>query len=881
MSELAQKLIEKEKREKSKILDLGKCGLSDLPKALYNLDWLEILILSNAIIDYDNMVWMESKNHGEPNKFLRISSDLSKLKNLKKIVLTDLNLNSYDFLRTLTQLTSLDLSSNQISNFNFLKKLANLNSLYLSHMQISDLSFLNKHPNLAYLDLSSNHISDLRPLKWLSGLKTLNLHNNLITEASALQNLNNLTSLTISNNQIFDLTPLKDLYSLTQLDLSNNKITDITPLEKLNNLVFLNLNDNQVQNIAALKRLKDLVLLDISLNQVHDLSPLLFLIKKGIPISLAEDDHGIKVKGCPLATPPIEIVRKGNGEIVKYYEDLKQQNSAFLYEAKLLIVGDGEAGKTTLAWKIIEPKASMPKKGADRTRGIDIQSFDFECSIKLDQIFRMHIWDFGGQEIYHSTHQFFLTNRSLYVIVNNTRTNTTDFNHWLQMIELLSNSSPVIIVQNIVDESSSKFDLRGFQTRFSNIVSSKYVDLSKNDKFLHGLIAEIKHQVQQLNHVGSELPKQWVVIREQLKKLAKETPYISLAEYFNICRRNRIVEKEAALRLSSYLHDLGVFLHFQNDMLLRRTVFLQNNWATKGVYKILDNKQIEAKNGHFTIEDAELIWQGSEYERLNVELLKLMQNFELCYEVADTNPDSFVSPQLLSPEKPNYDWNNENNLIIIYEYDFLPKGLLGRLMVRLYKYIKDHNKLIWKSGVIFHYQNTEAQVVETYGNRNIEIRIIGVNRQALAAIIIGELDNLNNRFDKLVVKKLIPCNCQDCINKENTHFYEYDNLQRRIQNDIQTVECELSYKRIDVQSVLNGVFTFEPDDKEKIKELVENGNIDKALELLRKTHPKEASLLKSTYSKNEQLYLLGVIGRKEWNLVRQQVALAILELCKS
>ena len=31
------------------------------------------------------------------------------------------------------------------------------------------------------------------------------------------------------------------------------------------------------------------------------------------------------------------------------------------------------------------------------------------------------MWDFGGQEIYHATHQFFLTRRSLYVLVDDTR----------------------------------------------------------------------------------------------------------------------------------------------------------------------------------------------------------------------------------------------------------------------------------------------------------------------------------------------------------------------------------------------------------------------------------------------------------------------------
>jgi GTPase SAR1 family protein len=32
-----------------------------------------------------------------------------------------------------------------------------------------------------------------------------------------------------------------------------------------------------------------------------------------------------------------------------------------------------------------------------------------------DKTFRVNIWDFGGQEIYHQTHQFFLSKRSLYL----------------------------------------------------------------------------------------------------------------------------------------------------------------------------------------------------------------------------------------------------------------------------------------------------------------------------------------------------------------------------------------------------------------------------------------------------------------------------------
>ena len=123
-----------------------------------------------------------------------------------------------------------------------------------------------------------------------------------------------------------------------------------------------------------------------------------------------------------------------------------------------------------------------------------------------------------------------------------------------------------------------------------------------------------------------------------------------------------------------FLHDLGVFLHFQEDKLLKRRIILQNNWATKGVYMILDDDRIKTQNGLFTEADAEQIWENTEYEDFHPELVQLMRVFKLCYPIPDTEPVQFVSPQLLAKEKPDYDWDATDNLILYYEYDFMPKG---------------------------------------------------------------------------------------------------------------------------------------------------------------------------------------------------------------
>ena len=48
------------------------------------------------------------------------------------------------------------------------------------------------------------------------------------------------------------------------------------------------------------------------------------------------------------------------------------------------------------------------------TPGIEIHTWPLKHG---GETVRLHVWDFGGQEILHATHQFFLTERTLYLLV--------------------------------------------------------------------------------------------------------------------------------------------------------------------------------------------------------------------------------------------------------------------------------------------------------------------------------------------------------------------------------------------------------------------------------------------------------------------------------
>ncbi|MBK9017848.1 MAG: leucine-rich repeat domain-containing protein [Saprospiraceae bacterium] len=224
MSKLAKQLIEKEKRERTGRLDIGKCGLTDLEKEvpeLFECIWLEELNLSNKWRDRKQDKWEESKNKDIDNRLSHLPPSLPLLLHLKILRIGG----SY--------------RGRQISDISSLEKLTGLQNLMLNYNQISDLSPLEKLTGLQSLELSNNQISDLSSLQKLTGLQSLELSNNQISDLSSLQKLTGLQSLDLSVNKIKDVNFLEKLTGLQSLGLSNNQISDLSSLQKLTGLQSL------------------------------------------------------------------------------------------------------------------------------------------------------------------------------------------------------------------------------------------------------------------------------------------------------------------------------------------------------------------------------------------------------------------------------------------------------------------------------------------------------------------------------------------------------------------------------------------------------------------------------------------------------------------
>jgi len=287
----------------------------------------------------------------------------------------------------------------------------------------------------------------------------------------------------------------------------------------------------------------------------------------------------------------------------------------------------------------------------------------------------------------------------------------------------------------------------------------------------------------------------------------KKKDYISYDEYLRICEIFGLNE-ERAKWLSQFFHDLGVILHFQDDLILRKTVVLNHEWVTQGVYNVLDCQKVKDNDGVFTDNDLIQVWSDKKYREKHSELLSLMKNdkFEVCFEL---EPGKYLAPRLLPVDEVEYEWRTlKDNLHFEYRYQFLPKGILTRFIVKRNNDI--YNKTYWQYGVLIHYEDTMAIVRERYFNRKITISLEGSNKKEFLGVIRKTLKEIHEDYRNLEYKEMIPCNCKHCQKSKTPHFFEYRELRQYSREGVQTINCRRKkIKPVLVRSLIDDVFVSE------------------------------------------------------------------------
>lgn len=710
---------------------------------------------------------------------------------------------------TLTQKELIDLINDAKEN--------NWKALDLSNCGLTELPpEIGILENLEYLDLTSE-INNSNVNK-----KVCNIIETLPKEIGNLKNLKELALYGIRLNSL--PSEIKNLKQLEYINLNENNFEkfpeELTFLEKLEFFALDNVNYSIPSSIVQLKNLIYLYLPDIMLkilpDYIGELTNLrIIYLGRGklekLPETLNNLTNLVKlsIEGNPIVKNiPPEIFNQNPQQVINYILQYQRDgNKIVLNESKMIIVGQGGVGKTTLLNKIVNDIYTE----SPSTEGIDIKKWEFESN---DKTYTLNIWDFGGQEIYHSTHQFFLTKRSLYIFVWDARQEDEygRIDYWLNTIQSFSDSSPIIVVINKCDNTRKNIrlpDYSDLKKRFPQIVDFFNVSCLDNIN-IDSLRNEIMNQAKMLPLMETDWFTSWVEIRTKLELMSLQKNIITYEEYLKICLYENIKENEA-LSLIKYLHDLGVVLHFHNDVLLKNIVILSPEWGTDAVYKILDAQAniLKNRNGILYHRDLNQIWSDkSKYpENIYLYILKLMENFQLSFTVEPHN--TYLIPELLNNSGVGYDFDFDKDCLHFrYSYIFLPAGIMTRFIVRAHKFLLDDNgsKVCWRKGALLKSKNTICLVSLEDGitERYIDIKVIGDNRRdksEFLTIVRKLFEEIHRNITKISFVEYVQCNCSS--NCKYLHEYKY--LLKLEEKGLYTDRCKETLKDVNVLSLLDGI----------------------------------------------------------------------------
>ncbi len=751
-------------------------------------------------------------------------SVLGGLSGLEKLYLWNNNISDISVLGGLSGLQELNLGDNKISDISVLGGLSELEKLDLGNNNISDISVLGGLSGLQELNLGDNNISDISVLGGLSGLEKLYLGNNNISDISVLGGLSGLEKLYLWNNNISDISVLGGLSGLQELSLSSNNISDISVLGGLSGLQELDLRDNNISDISVLGGLSGLQELNLGDNKISELPTWIAELK--MEITLREYGGGLNLYNNPLKTPPPEIVKQGKEAMRRYFKERERADveQVELLEAKVLLLGEGNTGKTSLRLKLENEKNPLPGE-ADRTRGIDIYHHKFPIKDKTDKAFISHIWDFGGQDVLYQVHRFFLSDDALYILVTDSRFDQGNkFEEWLQTIEIFTSKkerNQIILLQNLkFGGTPANIDIAEFKRHYCIVGSRVHevdLNLSTDEQVsqFRGFRQVIEHRLQELPHVKKPILSHWLAVRKRLeKKLKQGTHLIPLSEYKEICQTCKVDDPEVQKDLLRYLHNLGIVLWYEKHSATRQRVILNPEWVTTALYRIIESKNIRDKNGKLELADMEELWSGAIYQDYHNELIEILKIFRLAYERKEK--DEYIVPSLVNTDIPKKyeNWDREGtsqgSWVIRYHYPrLMPRGLVNQLAAELCRYIESDFDDVWAFGVGFTIKETktkaQAKVQEDRNQKQIEVRATGAARLVLMQGIVKAMEDIHETYKGLDFDMEIPCICEECAKKtddKKTYYKYYKHIMTEVDDNRDDIYCRNLRTTLKIKPIL-------------------------------------------------------------------------------
>lgn len=610
---------------------------------------------------------------------------------------------------------------------------------------------------------------------------------------SSLSQLNNIgENVAASLNAVMSIKPFKDSSLLSALGMSVSDLTRSLCIPK----------EDTIGNIA-IKAMQSSLMPELNIREQISAASLAAVSKSTslsmLGMSVSDLTQSFRIPDAITYLETHTKVSVFQQYIYEHDKGYKKNN-----EVKLILLGNGRVGKTSIAKRLCSKEFILDEP---ITHGIN------RFSLKKKDI-NFKIWDFGGQDIYHATHQLFLTKDTIYLVIHDNQTDNNDcpLDYWLENIRNLGGNSPIIIVHNKKDESEKRNAsmLAMYCEEYGLDVDNNTCAVNAQNKegFPH-LWKLIQTQLEALTHVfEKEIPNSWVAVREKLEEECRQGKKTLLYdEYLDICDEEGLTEENAQV-LCKFLHQISALLYFDNFNFSNNSLLIIDPiWASKLIYSVLDPKTsfLKQRMGKFNKKDLFEYFHASKANKKKPlseneidNLLKLMLNFELCFKVFGES-DEYIAPQFLPEEKEKRSlnlWHYKGSAHLRYRYrKFIPKSTMIRMLSRFGNKIEE--MYYWKNGLVWNGQDADALIEAFPQNKYIDVSVQG-NDKSLLTEIYQVFHKINGNCP---VEIEIPCPCSKCATSSQPHTFGIALVQERHQK-YQDIQCQASGEQVKTNDLI-------------------------------------------------------------------------------
>ena len=698
--------------------------------------------------------------------FSRVEVVLSKAKDLRQQVQTFMYYGAnegpkYKYLIHQDRIIGLYLRSTPtIETFSFLNNAAlqELQALNLTENGLKSLHLPVSLQQLQYFDISDN--KNLKSLTFEAGLPaliTFDASDSGLTNIYFPRGFDNLIKIDVSRNQLKECTFKEGMPALRHLDLSYNRLKTFTLAHGSGQLQFLYINKNKLQQLHFDTSLNQLKTLHLESNQLAELPFLHF-----------SQLETLYVKDNPLkeySENQIKGDKSGNAtEIIGLLRATAQSGEGVNYSAKLIIVGNGRVGKTCIVNRL---KGEAFNENQEYTHGISIQQLNKAHlpevkTKKLD----LKVWDFGGQEVFYATHQFFLSEESAYIyawtdeaiakanrkkdlkkspVRNKDKWRKHDY--WLDNIRMHGKESPVQIVKTHCLSAKKILPFERLKKQYD--LENEPLDFdaeSEEPRYLSNLKAQLTKIINELPLLGGTIANSYIEVIDHLKK-EKEKGISELSKtdfWTRIAKESQIIEKDLD-KLLGFLINIGEIIYFPDNKKLAARIFINPQSLIEQIYQLIENNDfLVQKGGEFSANHAKEKLGANNWEVL----LELLISFDLVYKKKIGQLEQFIAPQYLKeiPLSGNeymlFEDKKEGQRLqfTLYYPRFLPENVMINVLSKYGPYAIG---VVYRNGIYFKKSNqTEGCIIECdETKRTIKVY---TNETAAARVIAKEV------FDKFM-----------------------------------------------------------------------------------------------------------------------------------